>query len=82
MNKMDHWEFSDFENEDETVKECATNPPNVYGFGHNEVIRNVVDSLNGKKIAWEVDGMEGRKSVRLIRAIYESASTGREVFLD
>ncbi|MFH1332800.1 MAG: Gfo/Idh/MocA family oxidoreductase [archaeon] len=82
MNKIDHWEFSDFENDDEHIKDCATTPPNVYGFGHNEVVRSVVDSLKGNKIAWEVDGHEGKKSVKLIRAIYESAETGREIFLD
>ncbi len=81
MNKIDHWEFADFENEDENVKECATNPPNVYGYGHNEVIRCVVESLNGNRSIWEVDGHEGRKSVKLIRAIYESAQTGKEVFI-
>lgn len=82
LNKIEHWEFADFENEDDNVKECATNPPNVYGYGHNEVMRSVVESLNGRKFAWEVDGHEGKKSVKLIRAIYESAATGREVFLD
>lgn len=83
MNKIDHWEFSDFKNEDENIKECTTNPPNVYGYGHNEVIRHVVDSLlhNGP-IVGGVGGEEGRKSVKLIEAIYESADTGKEVFLD
>ena len=28
-----------------------------------------------------IDGAEGRKSVELVNAIYESAETGREVFL-
>lgn len=83
MNKIDYWEFSDFKNEDENIRECTTNPPNVYGYGHNEVIRHVTDSLlhNGP-IVGGVGGEEGRKSVKLIEAIYESASTGKEVFLD
>ncbi len=83
MNKIDHWEFSDFENEDENIKGYATNPPNVYGYGHNEVVRHVVNSLlgNGPSVS-DVSGKEGKKSVELIQAIYESASTGKEVFLD
>jgi predicted dehydrogenase len=35
--------------------------------------------LNGKRGL--IDGLEGRKSVELINAIYESAETGREVIL-
>jgi UDP-N-acetyl-2-amino-2-deoxyglucuronate dehydrogenase len=83
MNKVDHWEFADFRNEDENIKDCATNPTNVYGFGHNEVIRHVVDSIlcNGPIVS-AVGGEEGRKSVKLIEAIYESAETGKEVFID
>lgn len=83
MNKVDHWEFADYKNEDETIKDCATNPSNVYGFGHNEVIRHVVDSiLHNGPIVGGVGGEEGRKSVKLLEAIYESAETSKEVFLD
>lgn len=83
MNKVDHWEFSDYNNEDENIRECATNPPNVYGYGHNEVIKNVTESLlKGEPVAGGVSGEEAKKSVRLIEAVYESAKTGKEVLLD
>ncbi len=40
----------------------------------------MVDSiLNGTKAL--VDGLEGRKSLELIIAMYESVETGKEVFL-
>ena len=35
----------------------------------------------GKMRAALVDGLEGRRSIELISAIYESIETGREVFL-
>jgi UDP-N-acetyl-2-amino-2-deoxyglucuronate dehydrogenase len=40
----------------------------------------VIDSISNKTQAL-VDGLEGRKSLELINAIYESAETGKEVFL-
>ena len=55
-------------------------PPNVYGFGHVRYIENVCDNLLTNKEAL-VDGLEGRKSLELINAIYESIETGKEVFL-
>lgn len=83
MNKIDYWEFSGFENDDETIKDCTTNPPNVYGYGHNEVIKNVVEHLLNKSEDLNgVDGYEGKKSVQLINAIYDSALTGKEIILE
>lgn len=82
MNKIEKWEFADFQNEDDNIKEIATFPQNVYGFGHKEVVKNVVDVLqqNGNALPG-VDGFEAIKSVKIIRAIYESSETGKEIFL-
>ena len=41
---------------------------------------DVVDSLCKNKNGL-IDGLEGRKSVELVNAIYESAETGKEIFL-
>ena len=84
MNKIDHWEFADYQNEDSTVKEVATFPSNVYGFGHRELIKSIVCNLlkTGTENGYTVDGEEGVKSVKIIKAIYKSAETGQEVLLD
>jgi len=82
VNKMETWNFAD-ENEAERIevlKKYAETPPNVYGFGHQRYLDHVVDSLTHDRRAL-VDGLEGRKSLELINAMYESAETGREVFL-
>jgi UDP-N-acetyl-2-amino-2-deoxyglucuronate dehydrogenase len=55
-------------------------PPNVYGFGHKRYYEQLIQSLKTGGPAL-VDGLEGRKSLELITAIYESAETGEEVFL-
>ncbi len=82
VNKMETWNFSgqSKEDRDKVLKAYAENPPNVYGFGHIRYIEHVIDCIRNNKQAL-VDGLEGRKSLELINAIYESAETGKEVEL-
>lgn len=81
VNKMKVWSFSQTQPSDEVVMEqYSVNPPNVYGFGHQAYYEHVVDCvLNNSPHL--VDGHQGRKSLELINAIYDSIETGREVFL-
>ncbi|QCG93048.1 Gfo/Idh/MocA family oxidoreductase (plasmid) [Azospirillum sp. TSA2s] len=81
VNEMRVWQFADAQPEDEAVRQNAhTNPPNVYGFGHAAYLHNVVETIrNGKRAL--VDGLEGRKSLELISAIYESIFSRQEVHL-
>lgn len=79
VNQMKVWSFADEEPGDAAVMEkYSVNPPNVYGFGHQAYYEHVLDCLrSGKKQL--VDGLEGRRSIELITAFYESIETGREV---
>ena len=82
VNEMKTWNFSEFVEGDLEVKEkYSVNPPNVYGFGHQAYYDHVVECID-KNIPTLVDGEEGRKSLELINAIYESIETGNEVFLN
>src|SRR5262245_49197945 len=78
VNRIEHWVFADYDDDDKLVDSVATAPPNVYGFGHEGYYRNVVAVLRGQAKP-ETDGRAGRKSLELILGIYESAKTGREV---
>jgi UDP-N-acetyl-2-amino-2-deoxyglucuronate dehydrogenase len=80
VNKVEHWSFAEYHDDDKLVESGAinTNPPTVYGFGHEGYYRNVLAVLRGQAKA-ETDGRAGRKSLELILGIYESAKTGREV---
>lgn len=81
VNKMKTWNFVNSVCEDEEVLEkYSVNPPNVYGFGHQAYYEHVVDCIKNDK-RHLVDGLEGRKSLELINAIYESVETAREVKL-
>lgn len=81
VNQMKVWNFTEEQEGDADVMEkYSVNPPNVYGFGHQAYYDHVVDSiLNNTKHL--VDGLQGRKSLELINAIYESIETKKEVFL-
>lgn len=81
VNEIVTWEFQDRTPVDDRImEEFSENPPNVYGFGHQAYYEHVVDCLRGDSPAL-VDGLEGRRSLELISAIYESIETDREVFL-
>jgi UDP-N-acetyl-2-amino-2-deoxyglucuronate dehydrogenase len=78
VNKIEHWEFADHDDDDKLVEAANTNPPNVYGLGHQGYYRNVLAVLRGEAKP-DTDGRAGRKSLELILGIYESAKTGRDV---
>jgi UDP-N-acetyl-2-amino-2-deoxyglucuronate dehydrogenase len=78
VNRVEHWTFADYDDDDKLVESASTNPPTVYGFGHEGYYRNVLAVLRGQAKA-ETDGRAGRKSLELILGIYESAKTGRDV---
>lgn len=80
MNELDTWQFEDHQEIDDMVFEkYRTNPKD---WGHNlslyliDVIRSIRESTVGL-----VDGLEGRKSLEIISAIYESIETGKDVTL-
>ena len=79
VNKIRTWQFCDrLALDTEVIERYSVNPPNVYGFGHQAYYEHVVECLNDGRSAL-VDGLEGRKSLELISALYESIETGREV---
>lgn len=79
VNEMKIWNFVDGTSEDKKVIEThKVNPPNVYGFGHTEYLNDVVKAIRTGKNAL-VQGLEGRRSLELVTAIYESIETGKEV---
>ena len=81
VNEMKVWNFVQEEAGDENVLEdFSTNPPNVYGFGHQAYYEHVVDCIINDSPQL-VAGIEGRRSLELISAIYESVETGQEVAL-
>lgn len=80
MDQLLSWDFAERRPEDEAIFVThGANPPE-FAWNHTEYLRGVVESMHhGTKAL--VDGLEGRKSLELINALYESAETSREVAL-
>ena len=78
VNRVEHWAFETYDDDDKLVDAANTSPPNVYGFGHEGYYRNLLPVLRGEAKP-DTDGRAGRKSLELILGIYESAKTGREM---
>lgn len=80
VNRVESWLFADYDDDDKLIETAATNPPSVYGYGHEGYYRNVVSVLRGEADP-DTDGVEGRKSLEIILAIYESSRTGERISL-
>jgi predicted dehydrogenase len=80
VNRMVTWNFAEPAPEDEDAMKAITDPPNVYGFGHQPFYEDLLECLRTGRRPM-LDGLEGRKSLEIINAIYDSAFNGREVRL-
>ena len=81
-NELKTWNFVDRTEADESVVgDSATNPQDVYGFGHAEVYRHLQAALSGEAHSL-VTAEEALDGIILLHAIYESIETGHQVFVD
>jgi len=80
INRIEKWDFEDYDDDDKLIEDSNYTPPNVYGLGHLPYYKNVVAALKGEREP-DTDGRGGRKSLELILAIYQSARTGKRVSL-
>jgi predicted dehydrogenase len=79
VNEMKIWNFAEkMPGDEDVLKTYRVNPPDVYGFGHTEYLNDVVQAIKTGRSAL-VQGLDGRKSLELVTAIYESIETGKEV---
>lgn len=78
VNNIEKWEFEHYDDDDRNIERLDYQPTNVYGNGHLDYYKNVIDSLefNSKPLT---DGYSGRKALELILGIYQSAKTGERV---
>jgi predicted dehydrogenase len=77
-NKLEVWNFEDASAEDDAVwAEWAQNPEDR-DYAHRQYYEHVVDCIANDR-PHLVDGLEGRRSLEFISAVYESMETGLEV---
>ncbi|TKB74989.1 MAG: Gfo/Idh/MocA family oxidoreductase, partial [Nitrospira sp.] len=72
MDKLITWEFPDRQPEDKVIFETHGENPKEFAWNHTGYLKHVVKTIQTDRKAL-VDGLEGRKSLELINAFYESA---------
>jgi UDP-N-acetyl-2-amino-2-deoxyglucuronate dehydrogenase len=77
VNEMSLWEFDTPEPEDAEIRKTIESPPNIYGYGHKAFYEHVLDCLNNNTET----PIDGRTSLRVVTALYQSVETGKEVLL-
>lgn len=79
VNKLETWRFPD-EDEAMALEAQFKEPPNVYGFGHMDIIKNFIKAVTND-VEPCVCGSEGRKALEIILAIYHSVRLKKEISL-
>ncbi|MBM3964563.1 MAG: Gfo/Idh/MocA family oxidoreductase [Planctomycetes bacterium] len=83
------WNFAQPKKQDEkvlaemkfnTTGGGASDPAAIGHVAHRELFKDFVKSIQGG-LPSRIDGIEGRRSVELINAVYKSAKTGKQVSL-
>ena len=80
MNELVTWEFEDRQPIDDVICKQYARNPSEWGWNLGEYLRGVLVAIKQGKSGL-VDGLEGRKSLELISAIYESIEEQRGVVL-
>jgi predicted dehydrogenase len=78
VNEMKTWQFTDQQPGDHAMLDCSSSPPDVYGFGHLQFMKDVIRCIREHRHSM-IDGGEGRRSLEVISAIYESVERRQEV---
>ena len=80
MNKINDWYFNKGKKIDQTIQNFSSNPKTVYGFGHFEFYKNIVNHLQyNKKITITLE--EGLDTVKVIEAISDSINQNKEIYI-
>lgn len=80
LNEITHWEFQDHPLKLSDVQQLNYQIASVYGQGHIEYYKNVIETLQGTSLA-QTDGEQGLLSLELLIAIYKSAQQGQTIHL-
>jgi predicted dehydrogenase len=81
LNRKIFWKVAgQLEQEKDMLSREALDPPSVYGYSHREQIVEMISAVNETRLP-KTAGLDARKSLELVCALYESAEKRCEVFL-
>ncbi len=79
LNRKIFWKIEgELEHEKELITREEMDPPSIYGTSHRHVIEDMLEALEQDREP-RTNGEEGRKSLVLVSAMYESARSGQPV---
>lgn len=79
VNRIEEWRFSDaLDDPTEIIKQFKEDPPNVYGYGHTPLYRDVISSIRENREPY-VNAEAGKRALEMVLAIYKSAFTSMPV---
>jgi len=79
-NELRTWMLAEETPEDARIFDEWGRNPSEFAYNHRCFYEDVLQTIASNRRAL-IDGIAGRRSLEVIRAIYESMETGREVFL-
>ena len=79
VNKIETWKFEG-EDEEAILKEFREDPPNVYGFGHTALYKDMIEAVRENREPY-INGKQGKAALELVLAIYKSVKTKKSVKL-
>lgn len=77
VNKIESWRFAG-DDEAAVLADQDKEPPNVYGFGHADIIKDFMEAITEDREP-AISGEEGRKALEIILAIYHSVRYKKEI---
>ncbi len=81
LNRRVLWKLEgELEQERLILDREKVDPPSVYGYSHYSVLADTINAIYEGRPS-QTNGQEGRKSLALVLAMYESIQTRQEVFL-
>jgi len=81
VNIIEEWRFGDgIDFEDDVKVIYSENPPNVYGYGHTPLYKDVVTAIINNKQPY-ITAVDGKNALELVLAIYKSAADEKPVKL-
>ena len=79
LNRKVLWRIDgELDNDHENIMSALADPPSVYGASHKLVIEDMINAIHEDRLP-TTHGNEGKRSLALVQAIYESARTGQPV---
>jgi len=80
MNRINDWHFNKSKKIDQSIQRFSNSPKSVYGFGHFEFYKNIVNHLQyNEKINITLE--EGLDTVKVIEAISDSINKNKEIYI-